>query len=60
MLVCSGSLCLPVSHLGLCSPQGQGGSGLLLAPWALGVFYSSLIVETHSQRVPTLKQGGLA
>src|SRR5512145_808058 len=35
IFVSSGQQRLPVSHLGLSSPQGQGGSGLPLAPWAL-------------------------
>ena len=35
MRFCSGTQCLPISHLALCYPLGQGGSGLPLAPWAL-------------------------
>ena len=31
----SGTQRLPISHLALCYPLGQGGSGLPLAPWAL-------------------------
>ena len=42
---------LPISPLALCSPQGQGGSGLPLAPWALLLGWCSLQLETNSKRV---------
>ena len=42
---------LPISPLALCSPQGQGGSGLPLAPWALLLGWCSLQLETNSKHV---------
>ena len=50
MRVCSGKQRFPVSHQGLCLPQGQGISGLPLAPWALVHCRSSLELETNSKR----------
>ena len=47
----SGSQCLPSSHLALGSRQGQGGSGLPLAPWALLLGWWSPQRETNSKRV---------
>ena len=45
----SGSQRLPSSHLDLGSPQGQGGSGLPLAPWALLLGWWSPQLETNSK-----------
>ena len=42
---------LPSSHLALCSPSGQGGSGLPLAPWALLLGWWSPQLETYSKRL---------
>ena len=47
----SGSQRLPSSHLALGSPNGQGGSGLPLAPWALLLGWCSPEVETKSTHV---------
>ena len=48
---CSGTQRLPISPLALCSPQGQGWSGLPLAPWALLLGWCSLQLETNSKHV---------
>ena len=42
---------LPSSPLALGSPEGQGGSGLPLAPWALLFGWASPQLETNSKRV---------
>ena len=47
----SGSQRLPSSHLALCSPLVQGGSGLPLAPLALLLSWWSPQLETNSTRV---------
>ena len=39
------------SDLALCSPKGQGGSGLPLAAWALLLGWWCLQQETKSKRV---------
>ena len=42
---------LPSSHLALDSPQGEGVSGLSLAPWALLLEWWSPQLETNSKRL---------
>ena len=47
----SGSQRLPSSHLALGSAQGQGGSGLPLAPWALLLGWWSPQLATNCKRL---------
>ena len=56
IFVSSGQQRLPVSHLGLSSPQGQGGSGLPLAPWPLWLCCCSLVLGTQFQRARLREQ----
>ena len=53
----SGSLRWPSSHLALCSPEGQGGAGLPLAPWALLLGWWCLQPETNSERIHLRGEG---
>ena len=53
----SGSQRLPRSHLALCSPEGQGGAGLPLAPWALLLGWWCPQLETNSERVLLREEG---
>ena len=48
---------LPSSHLALCSPKGQGGSGLPLAPWAQLLDWWCPQLETNSKRLLLRDQG---
>ena len=53
----SGSRRWPSSHLALCSPEGQGGAGLPLAPWALLLGWWCPQLETNSERVLLREEG---
>ena len=53
----SGSQRLPSSHLALGSPQGQGGSALPLALWALLLGWWSPQLEPNSKHHPLSREG---
>ena len=53
----SGSRRWPSSHLALCSPEGQGGAGLPLAPWAPLLGWWCLQPEPNSERVVLRGEG---
>ena len=53
----SGSLRLPSSHIALSSPKCEGGSGLILTPWALLLGWWSPQLETNSKRLFLRREG---